>query len=161
MWLHLPNLGIIPSNPCYFILIFCYQWNSTFLKMVFLKHIFGTPIVAHVVSVRIRVWSLALLSELRIWHCCKLGICVAMAVVYTIAAAPIWPLVLELPCATGIAIKSRNVFTWIIVLNIKVCCEQMHLEKCSQGKAESLLWLPCNYMVQNIFEGRGSRCHTY
>ena len=47
---------------------------------------------------RMQVWSLALLSGLRILHCCELWCRLA-------AAALIWPLAWELPYATGAALK--------------------------------------------------------
>ena len=65
---------------------------------------------------RIQVQYLALLSGLRIWHCCKLqyrlqmqlGSHVAVAVVQPVAAATIQPLAWELPYATGVALKGKE-----------------------------------------------------
>ena len=68
--------------------------------------------------VRMRVQSLASLTELSIRHCHKLwhrsqrqlrsGI--AMAVSVAEAAALIQPLAWELPYATGVALKNKNKF---------------------------------------------------
>jgi len=63
-----------------------------------------------------QVQSLALLSGLRIWHCCKLGCrsqmwlgsCIAVAVVYADSWAPICLLVWELPHAAGMALQKRK-----------------------------------------------------
>ena len=57
----------------------------------------GVPIMARwkwigLVSMRMRVQSLASLSALRIWHCCELWCSLA-------ATAPIWPLGWEVPYA--------------------------------------------------------------
>ena len=63
-----------------------------------------------------QVWSLDLLSGLGIWHCCRLhsgseiqlksG--VAMAVAWAVAAAPIWVLAWEHPCASGAAMRKKK-----------------------------------------------------
>ena len=68
------------------------------------------------VSLRMQVRSLALLSGLRIWCCHKLqrrlqkqlGSCVAAAVAYVAAAAPTQPLAWELPYAADVAIKEKK-----------------------------------------------------
>ena len=65
---------------------------------------------------RMKVQSLALLSELRIWPCYKLPCSwqmwlrssVAMAVAQASAAAQIRPLAQELPYAPGAAIKRKK-----------------------------------------------------
>ena len=79
----------------------------------------GVPVVAQwkqtwLVSMRMRVRPLVLLSVLRIQHCCelwcrpqmRLGSGIAVAVVPTIA--PIQPLPWELPYAAGVALKSKE-----------------------------------------------------
>ena len=77
----------------------------------------GVPTVAQQkqtrpVSMRMRVWSLALLSALRIWCCCELwyrhGSGTAVAVAVVAAVALIWPLALEFPYATPVAPKTNK-----------------------------------------------------
>ena len=63
---------------------------------------------------RIRVGSLASLSGLGIWRCCKyrlrthLGPRVAVTMTWASAAGPIQPLVWELAYATGAALKKKK-----------------------------------------------------
>jgi len=67
-------------------------------------------------TMRLRVQSLALLSELRIQRCHELwcrsqkwpGSCVAVAVCRLAAVAPIRPLVWEPPYAVGMALKRKK-----------------------------------------------------
>ena len=66
----------------------------------------GVPIVARwkwiwLVSMRLRVWSLASLRGLWIWHCCELWCRLA-------ATAPIRPLAWESPYAMGAALKKAK-----------------------------------------------------
>ena len=83
----------------------------------------GVPIAAQqkwirLVSKRIRVWSLASLSGLRIWHCHELwfrsqtrlgfGIAVAVLRCRPEAAALIRPLAWELPYALSEALKRKK-----------------------------------------------------
>ena len=81
----------------------------------------GLPAVAQqrwirLVSVRMRVRSLASLHGCRIWHCRKLwhrlqmclGSSVAVAVAQASAAALIQPLAQELPHATGVTVKRKR-----------------------------------------------------
>ena len=67
------------------------------------------------VSMKMQVWSLASLSRLRIWRCCKLQ-CrsqgwpryfVAVAMVLMTATAPTWPLAWELPYAIHVTLKKK------------------------------------------------------
>ena len=85
----------------------------------------GIPILTRwrqiwLVTMRMWVCSLALLSGLSIWHCCELwcklqtwlGSCVAMAVWLwhrPAPVAPIWPLVWERSCATGYKQKKKKI----------------------------------------------------
>ena len=69
-------------------------------------YILGVPIVVQwkqtcLVSMRTRVQSLAPLSGLRTWQCCKLWCMLA-------ATAPIPPLACKLPYAAGVALKRKN-----------------------------------------------------
>ena len=52
-------------------------------------------------TMRLQVPSLALLSGLRTWHCCKLWCRMA-------AAAPIRPLAWEFAYASGVVLKSKK-----------------------------------------------------
>ena len=68
-----------------------------------------------VVSVRMQVQSLALLSGLRIQHCHKrlrlqmqLGSSIAIAMLWCAATAPIQPLAWEIPCATGETVRRKE-----------------------------------------------------
>ena len=54
-----------------------------------------------IVSMWTQVWSLALLSGSRIWHCCKLWCRPA-------AVALIWPLAWECPYAKGTVLKRKK-----------------------------------------------------
>ena len=73
--------------------IFCYNMapnTNLLLPLVSIKQKTGVPIVAQqkgiwLASMRTQVWSLALLSGLRIQHCHKLqlGSCIAVAVAWT------------------------------------------------------------------------------
>ena len=83
----------------------------------------GVPVVAQqkhtqLVSMRMRVGSLTLLSGLRI-QCChelwcrsqtRLRSGIAVAVCKPAAVAPIRPLACRLPYVTGVALESKNVF---------------------------------------------------
>ena len=68
--------------------------------------------VPDMVSMRMRVRSLALLSELRILHCCKQQIRlrsgIAVAVASPAAAALIQPLLQKLPYVVGVALKQHK-----------------------------------------------------
>ena len=65
-------------------------------------------------TMRLRVWSLAFLSGLRIWHCqelwCKLQMWLGLLWLWCrlATAAPIGPLAWEPPCAAGVALKRQN-----------------------------------------------------
>ena len=80
----------------------------------------GVPVVVkwkqiQLVSMRMRVRSLALLSGLGIWHChevwCRsqmqLRSCVAVAVVRLAVTAPIQSLAWEFPYAADVALKRQ------------------------------------------------------
>ena len=68
------------------------------------------------ITMRMQVRSLALLSGLRIQHCCELwcrlqmclGSCVALAVARLAAVTPIRPLVWEPPYAAGVALEKAK-----------------------------------------------------
>ena len=70
----------------------------------------------HVVSMRMWVWSLASLSGLRIWHDASCSVCHRCGLDLALqwlccrpaAAAPIWPLAWELPCAAGVFLKWKQ-----------------------------------------------------
>ena len=75
------------------------------------------------VSMRMWIWSLALLSRLKTWHCHKLrwrsqihlGSIVAVALDNTSAAAPIRSLAWDLPYALGVALtkwKGKHISLW-------------------------------------------------
>ena len=83
----------------------------------------GIPVIAQWeraqrVSMRMQVWSLTSLSELRIRHCHGLwcrsqtrlrsGVAVAVPVHRLVTVAPMWPLPWELPYAAGEALKKNK-----------------------------------------------------
>ena len=57
---------------------------------------------------RTQVRSPALLSGLRIWHCCELWCRSQMRFGSCVAVAPIQPLAWELPYAAGVALKKQK-----------------------------------------------------
>ena len=63
-----------------------------------------------VVSMRIWVWFLALISGLRTWHCCKLWLesGIVMSVVWASAVGLMQLLAWELPYASGEALKKKK-----------------------------------------------------
>ena len=91
--------------------------NSIFIKNTFLgsSHC-SSAVTSWLVSVRIWIWSLALLSRLRIWHCCEPWVGHRRAsdpvlrwLWHRLAAiAPIWPLAREPPYATGAPLKKKK-----------------------------------------------------
>ena len=91
-----------------------------FLAFFFLhsnNSILGVPTVAKgkqigLVSMRMRVWSLAFLSGSGIWRClglwCRLQMWLRSCIAVTMSVAPIGHLAWEFPYATGVALKSDN-----------------------------------------------------
>ena len=93
-----------------------------------------------------RVRSLASLIWLRIWHCfrlcCRLqvwlGPLIAVAVVYANSCSssliPSW----EPPCATGVALKKKKVFTNILLKGVLGCrshsCVLFYLRRSTRNK---------------------------
>ena len=89
-------------------------------KWLFLKINSGVPIMAQwlmnpTVSMRMQVESLALLSGLRIWCCCELGVGLRRGsdpellwLCRPVATVSIQPLSWEPPCAAGVALKRQK-----------------------------------------------------
>ena len=103
-----------------------YQFNTSL--MIYSKRVLpGVPIVAQwkqiwLASMRAKVWSLALVSRLKIWHCCELWCRPA-------ATAPIQPLAWESPYAVGAALKKKSVLT-------KSCKKNSIYHNGKQGEGE-------------------------
>ena len=90
--------------------VFCFENPEVtyFLK----NNLMAVPIMVQRKRIRLgtmslQVRSLALLSGLRIWHCCELW-CRSAAVALMAAVALIGLLAWELPYAAGMALKNKN-----------------------------------------------------
>ena len=106
-------------------------------------------------SLRMQVWSLALITGLRIWYCYKLkcrlqmqlGSCTAVMRSRPPAAAPIWLLTWEIPYATGVALKRKK--------------ERKKKKGCITWKEKALrLWVlelpfPCQLHRSGVYEKPG------
>ena len=133
-------------SACTYILcvLFCMYILSKVIFSEFLSWL--SSLRTQLVSMRIWIWSLALLSVLRIWRCCelwcrsqmRLGSCVARLWCKLAATAPTWPLAWEPPYALSAALKRQKTKKYIFFFWSSLMVQQV------KDPALSLLWLGFN-----------------